>query len=150
MARIKNAITKYEFQPITEKAEAEEWYELAKWIQTVEDSSEDVIDEAGYYDGDGTAEENVNARKTKYTFSGFYDDEDKAMKYMRKIENETGDKRKVNFRVTDTDGTTSTGKATVTNIITRGGEAIEYPTFSCTISRDEKPEIKPKEGTESL
>lgn len=146
MARIKNALTKYEIQPITEKADSEEWLELAKYITTVEDSSEDTVEEAGYYDGDGTPEENITNRKTKYTFTGTYDDEDKAMKYIRSIENETGDKRKVNLRVTDPSGQVATGKATISNIVTRGGEAVDYPNFSCVISRDVKPEVTPGDG----
>lgn len=142
MARIKNAITKYEFQPLAD-GETDTWYELAKWITTVDDGSEDTVEETGYYDGDGTPEENVTARKNRYEFSGTYDDEDAAMKYLRSIEHEVGDARKVNLRVTDTDGSTQTGKATITNIITRGGEAVDYPNFSCTISRDVTPTIAP-------
>lgn len=139
MARIKNAITKYEVAPIPADSGEAAYVELAKWITEVNNASEDQTDESAYYDGDGTIEETITGIKEKYEFVGTYDAEDAGMKFIHDLKDKDGDDRKVMFRVTDPDGATETGKATVSNIMTRGGVASEFPVFNCTITRSEKP-----------
>lgn len=146
MARIKNALTKFEIAPIESSGEAGAYMRLGKWIPTITDDTDEEIEEEGYYDGDGTPEDVVNGVKEKYTFEGTFDKEDAAQAYVKSIRYKDGDGRKVFLKVTDPDGATEEGKATITNIKIRGGEATEYPVFGCTISRIEKPKFTPAIG----
>lgn len=144
MAREKNALTEYY---VGELGEEDADLRLAKWISTVTDDSDEEIEEEGYYSGDGTPENDViNIQKT-YTFEGFYDDNDEAMKFIADLEFETGEGRKIMFKQVRTNGDELVGPATVTDIVVTGGEATEYATFSCAISWDEKPEITRGDGT---
>ena len=144
MARVKNAITKYEVAPLPTDGVTEPAYvELAKWLTEVNNASEDQVEESAYYDGDGTIEETITGIKEKYEFVGTYDPEDAGMKFIADLKDKDGDARKVMLRVTDPDGATETGLATVSNIIARGGVASDFPAFNCTITRSEKAEKAP-------
>ena len=147
MARQKNALTEYYVGAIPSDGTAEpEYFRLAKWISTVTDDSEEETESIGYYDGDGTPETDVISVAKTYTFEGFYDDEDPAMSFIKSLEFETGEGRKIMFKQVRTNGDTLEGRATVTDIAVTGGEATEYAAFNCTIAWDRKPNITPGDG----
>lgn len=137
MSREKNALTKYFVGTL---AEEDATLRLAKWISSVEDDSDEEVEDEAFYDGDGTLEEGVIGVKKKYTFEGMYDDDDEAMNFISGLEFETGEGRKIWFKQERTNGDVFQGPATVTEIKVTGGEASEYATFSCSIAWDKKPE----------
>lgn len=142
MARKKNALTKHFVAPIpTDGITEPEYMRLAKYISSVEDEPDEDVEDIGFYDGDGTPESDVMTVKKTYTFEGFYDDEDEAMKFIAGLEFETGEGRKIMYKQERSNGDVYEGRATVTDIVPTGGEATEYATFGCAISWDAKPEI---------
>lgn len=142
MARKKNALTEYYVGEWTTPA-SEAAMRLAKWISSVTDDSDESTEEQGFYDGDGTPESDVVSVKKSYSFEGMYDESDPAMRFIAGLEFETGEGRKIAFKQVRTDGSTLTGRGTVTEIKVTGGEATEYATFGCSISWDTKPKITP-------
>lgn len=138
MARAKNALTKY-FVGDLEGEEADK--RLARWISSVEDDSDEEVEDEAYYDGDGTPEDDVISVKKTYAFEGLYDDSDEGMKFIADLEFETGENRKIWFKQERTNGDVLEGPATVKEIKVTGGEASEYAAFECSISWDKKPEI---------
>lgn len=144
MARKKNALTEYYVGELGDGGLEVDYLRLAKWISTVEDDSDEEIEEEGYYDGDGTPEEDVVYVKKKYAFEGMYDEADPAMQFIAEKELETGEGRKIMFKQVRTDGRTLEGPATLTEVKVTGGEATEYAAFECSISWDKKPEITPE------
>lgn len=148
MARIKNALTKYFIAEMpTDEITEPDYKRLARWISTVEDDSDEEVDDTGYYDGDGTPESDVMSVKKTYSFEGTFDAEDPAHQLIQKLEFETGEGRKIMFKQERTDGTVLEGPATVTEPKVTGGEATEYPALSCSISWNKKPEITKADGT---
>lgn len=144
MAREKNAKTKYFVGAIPTDGQSQPTYfRLGKWISSVTDDSEEETEDTGFYDGDGTTETDVRSVKKIYTFEGFYDDDDPAMKFIASLEFETGEGRKIMFKQERSNGDVLEGPATVTEIKVTGGEATEYETFSCSIAWDRKPTITP-------
>lgn len=142
MARKKNALTEYYVGDLTTSA-GDAKLRLAKWISSVSDDSDESTEETAFYDGDGTPESDVVSVKKSYSFEGMYDEADPAMKFIAGLELETGEARKIAFKQVRTDGSTLTGRATVTEIKVTGGEASEYATFSCVIGWDSKPTVTP-------
>lgn len=142
MARQKNALTEYHVGAIPADGSTEpEYHRLAKWVSNVTDDSEEETDSTGFYDGDGTPEDDVISVKKTYTFEGMYDEEDPAMQFIASLELETGEARKIMFKQVRTNGEVLEGRATVKEPKVTGGEATEYATFSCAISWDKKPEV---------
>lgn len=141
MARKKNALTEYYVAPIPEDGTEPEYMRLAKWISTVNDESDEEVEDTAYYDGDGTAESDVISIKEGYAFEGTYDAEDPAMKFIAGLKRKSGQGRKVMFRKIESNGDTLEERATVTDIIASGGDANAYETFSCTITWDKTPEV---------
>lgn len=144
MTRLKNALTGYFVAPITETNEPK-YLELAKFIQTVTDNSEETAETIGYYDGDGTPETDVMTLSEKYTFEGFYDDSDPAMKFIRGLRRQFGEGRQIMFKKVESFGQTVEGVATVLEIKFSGGEATEYPAFSCSIAFKGTPKVTPEQ-----
>lgn len=143
MARQKNALTGYFVAELTEAPGEADYKELAKWISSVTDDTDEGTEEQAWYDGDGTPETDVVSVAEKYTFEGLYDDTDPAMKFIASLKRKTGEGRKIMFKKVESNGETAEGVATVTNIIASGGEAADYATFGCTIGFDKKPEVTP-------
>lgn len=141
MAKKKNALTQHYIAPMPENGQEPEYMRIAKWISNVEPSAEEETEETAYYDGDGTPESEVISVRMTWSFEGFYDDEDPAHKFIRSLEFETGEGRKVMYKQVRQDGTVLEGPATVTEPITTGGEASAYEQFSFTIAWDRKPDI---------
>lgn len=143
MVRYKNAITGYfvgEWDAATSTADTTT-LELAQWITTVTDDSNENTEENGFYDGDGTPETDVISVQKIYSFEGFYDASNPAMKLIAEKELLSGEGRKVAFKQIRTDGSVLFGRATVTAIIVTGGEATEFATFSCSIGWDTTPTV---------
>ena len=141
MARKKNALTEHYIAPMPENGEEPDYLRIARWISNVEPSAEEETEETAYYDGDGTPETDVISVRMTWSFEGMYDDEDPAHKFIRSLEFETGEGRKVMYKQVRQDGTVLEGPATVTEPITTGGEASAYEQFSFTIAWDRKPDI---------
>jgi hypothetical protein len=143
MARLKNAERKHYVQAYTpgESDPGDEWLELAKYISTIgDDTNEDTEDEA-FYDGDGTPETTVTSVAEAYTPEGYYDPEDPAQELIAGLKRKTGDGRKIWHRVVRSDGKKEwVGRATVSAIVAGAGDASAYETFSCNIRFDRIPE----------
>lgn len=136
--RKKNANVKYEIAKI---GEDEEFVWLAKYIQDITPSANDETEDTGFYDGDGTLVTEVIGSKYAYEVSGYRDINDEAQNLIAGLRHEIGDARKIILKVTKLNGEIETGEATVSNIVDEGGPATEFAPFSCTISRNSKPEI---------
>lgn len=143
MARLKNALRVHEigvFNPATPTAEPKEWLKLAKYIETVNDESDEDTDDTGYYDGDGTPEETVLSVVGGFSFEGLYDAEDKAQALIASMKYQSGDARRVWFRVTSANKKKSwTEVANVSEIKAGDGDATEYEAFECTIKWIRQP-----------
>ena len=146
MARKKNALTEHYIAPMPENGQEPDYLRIARWISNVEPSAEEETEETAYYDGDGTPETDVISVRMTWSFEGMYDDEDPAHKFIRSLEFETGEGRKVMYKQVRQDGTVLEGPATVTEPITTGGEASAYEQFSFTIAWDRKPDITTGNG----
>jgi len=96
--------------------------------------------------GDGTPETDVISVKTSWAIEGMYDEGDPAHQFLRTLEFETGEGRKVMYKQVRQDGTVLEGKATVTELVVTGGEASAFEQLSFTIAWDRKPEITPDDS----
>lgn len=143
MARKKNALTGYFVAKIVDGVGTADYLELAKWVSSVTDDSDETTEDEAFYDGDGTPTTDVVSISERYSFEGFYDDADPAMKMIAGMKRMTGEGRKLMFRKVDADGATSEGLATATDIVVSGGEASEYATFGVTIAWDKTPVVTP-------
>lgn len=143
MARLKNALRVHEigiFNPATPTVEPTGWLKLAKYIETVNDESDEDTDDTGFYDGDGTPEETVLSVVGGFSFEGIYDAEDKAQALIASMKYKVGDARRIWFRVTSADKKkTWTEVANVSEIKAGDGDATEYETFECTIKWIRQP-----------
>lgn len=138
--RKKNALTKYFIAPSGTTVESTSgWLRLGKWIENVTDNSEDTVEPIAYYDGDGSLSDDVSGVAIKFRFEGTYDQANEAMAYLDNIKNKIGVDRKLAFKIEDPDGSTLSGPATASEIVTRGGAANEFRTFGATIGFDEIP-----------
>lgn len=139
MARSKNAlrghfIAPFNPQQATTKPAKENYKELAKWIETVDDAADEQVEETAFYDGDGTAETDVIGVKGGHEFSGMYDPEDDAQKMISAMRFKVGAERKVWYKEVSADGKKQwEGVATVTEIVAGSGEASDYEEFKCKI-----------------
>lgn len=145
MARYKNALRGHFIAPVTDpKVEPEKstYLELAKWIEDIEDDTDEATTSVAYYDGDGTEETTVTSVKGSYTFKGTYDKEDQAMKHIAGLKYKLGNERLVWHKIVDADGKNqAVGIATVSDIKAGSGAAAEYEEFSCKISYNSLPKI---------
>lgn len=143
MARQKNALRGHFIAPVTDpKTEpAKEAYkELAKWIENVDDDTDEATTSVAYYDGDGTEETTVTSVKGSYTFKGTYDNEDEAMALVAGLKYKLGNDRLVWHKVVDSDGKNQhVGIATVSGIKSGSGAAANYEEFACKISYNSLP-----------
>jgi len=141
--RKKNALREHYIAPYTETTPTETTYlRLAKWITSISDSSDEEVDDVGYYDGDGTAETEVMAIKGAYDFEGTFDPTDPAQKLIAGMKYKIGQDRKCWHKIVSADGTeTLEGVATVTDIVAGSGEATENEEFSCTITYNQIPTV---------
>lgn len=141
--RMKNALRGHFVQDVVkgqnEPVEAN-WLELAKWISTVSDDTNEETEESAYYDGDGTKQSTVVSVQGAYTFEGSYDREDKAQELIASKKYKTGDDRLVWHKVVDAGGKKQwIGKATASEIVAGGGEASGYEEFKAKLTYNEVP-----------
>ncbi|HEN3143854.1 TPA: phage tail protein [Streptococcus agalactiae] len=143
MARLKNAKRIHEiaaFDPLKGDTEPTEWLRLAKYIETIDDETDEDTDDTGYYDGDGTPEETVLSVVGGYSFEGLYDAEDPAQALIAGMKYKTGDARRVWHRVTSADGKKRyTQIANASEIKAGAGDATEYEQFACTLKWIKEP-----------
>lgn len=143
MVRNKNALRGHFIAPVTDKKTEPDkpaYLELAKWIEDVDDDTEETTTSIAYYDGDGTEETTVTGVKGSYTFKGTYDSEDPAMKYVADLKYKRNDDRLVWHKVVDSDGKNQhVGIATVSGIKAGSGAAANYEEFACKISYNSLP-----------
>lgn len=143
MARLKNALRVHEigvFDPTKPTTEPTAWLKLAKYIETVNDESDEDTDDTGYYDGDGTPEETVLSVVGGFSFEGLYDAENPAQALIASMKYKIGDDRRVWFRVTSADKKKKwTQVANVSEIKAGDGDATEYEAFKCTIKWIKQP-----------
>lgn len=143
MVRNKNALRGHFIAPVTDKKtepDKSAYLELARWIEDVDDDTEETTTSIAYYDGDGTEETTVTGVKGSYTFKGTYDSEDPAMKYVADLKYKRNDDRLVWHKVVDSDGKNQhVGIATVSGIKAGSGAAANYEEFACKISYNSLP-----------
>jgi len=143
MARQKNALRGHFIAPVTDpKTEPDKaaYKELAKWIEDVDDDTDETTTSVAYYDGDGTEETTVTSVKGSYTFKGTYDKEDEAMALVAGLKYKLGNDRLVWHKVVDSDGKNQhVGIATVSGIKAGSGAAANYEEFACKISYNSLP-----------
>lgn len=143
MARQKNALRGHFIAPVTDpKTEPDKaaYKELAKWIEDVDDDTDEATTSVAYYDGDGTEETTVTSVKGSYTFKGTYDNEDEAMALVAGLKYKLGNDRLVWHKVVDSDGKNQhVGIATVSGIKAGSGAAANYEEFACKISYNSLP-----------
>ncbi len=139
--RTKNAITEHWIAPMPTGETEPEWLRLSKWISSVGDDPEEETEDQAFYDGDGTPETDVVSVKKSHPVEGMYSDSDPAHKLIRSLEFETGVGRKIMYKQVRANGDELIGPATITDIVTTGGEASEYAPLTCTITWNRKPEI---------
>lgn len=146
MARSKNALRGHFVQAYVPGVETpgEEWLEVGKYIETIEADNNEETEEMGFYDGDGTPEQDVVSVAVGYSLSGFYDPEDAAQQLIADLEFATGEGRKIWHKRVNAQKTKEwTGKATVSEIVVGGGDATAYEAFEANIRWDRKPEMTP-------
>lgn len=143
MARQKNALRGHFIAPVTDpKTEPDKaaYKELAKWVEDVDDDTDEATTSVAYYDGDGTEETTVTSVKGSYTFKGTYDNEDEAMALVAGLKYKLGNDRLVWHKVVDSDGKNQhVGIATVSGIKAGSGAAANYEEFACKISYNSLP-----------
>lgn len=124
--------------------EPTDYLELAKWISTIDDDTDEETDDAGYYDGDGNKKTEVTSVSEAWTFEGTYDKEDPAQQLIVAKKRKIGDGRKLWHKIVESDGKKQwIGVATATEIKGGGGDATDYEEFRCKLTYD----AVPKEST---
>lgn len=143
--------TKYEIAKVgkDEDIELAEWMRILRGVISVENDPEEEIESQPYYHTMGVPLDYAVSRKDTYSFEGHYDDNDEALNYIRSIERKLGEGRIVFFRVTRPTGQVLKGEATVTEIVTTGGESGEYEPFEFTITFNGYPEDSFEEDEDS-
>ena len=142
MAREKNALRGHFIQAYVPGTETptEVWLELAKYISTISDDTQEETEDQAFYDGDGTPETSVISVAGAYSVEGQYDPTDEAQQLIADMKYKLGDGRKIHHKVVSSDGLKQwVGRATVTAIVAGAGDASAYEDFSCNIRFDSIP-----------
>lgn len=142
MTRQKNALRGHFIQayvPGVEKP-TEVWLELAKYISSISDDTQEETEDTAFYDGDGTPETSVISVAGAYSVEGQYDSTDEAQEMIADLKYKIGEGRKIYHKIVSADGTKRwVARATVTAIVAGSGDASAYETFSCNIRFDTMP-----------
>lgn len=144
--RKKNALTQHLIAQIPEGETEPEYMRLAKWIHTFDPSNEEESEDQAFYDGDGTPETEIISVKLTYAFEGFYLEGDPAHDYLRSIETKAGEARKVMYKQIRQNGDILEGPATITDLVTSGGEASGFEPLQGTIKWNKEPTITKASG----
>ncbi|MGH0741938.1 phage tail tube protein [Bacillus paranthracis] len=142
MAFLLNHLYKFEIDMGTEASP--KYVAIAKGITSVDPDNNEESEENYYYDGGGSASRDVTGFMMSYGFEGHRDYADEAQNFIMKKINQTGEARKVKFRVTEPDGGTFEGRATISDIKAPGGDANSKGEIEFTISYDGVPTYKPQ------
>ena len=142
--RNKNALRQHFIAPLTGAGTTPpanaSFLPLAKFIETITDSTDEETDTTGFYDGDGSPEMTVINIAVAFDFEGFYDPTDPAQLLIANMKLLTGEARRVWHRVISADGRREwVGPATVSAIVAGSGAATEDEAFSCTITYNRRP-----------
>lgn len=148
MIRKKNALTEHHIAPLPKDDAKPEYMRLSKWIHTFEPSNEEESEDQAFYDGDGTLETEIISVKLTYAFEGFYLEGDPAHDYLREIETKSGEARKVMYKQVRQNGDVLEAPATITDLVTTGGEASGFEPLQGTIKWNREPEITKADGVE--
>lgn len=144
MARKKNALRKHELAPYTEGEDTpptEGWVELARYITSISDDSEEKTDDGADYAGDGTEQDILTGRTEKWKYEGTYDPEDPAQQLIKSMKRKTSDDERLLWhRITESDGKVIVGVARVLDIVAGGGDATDYEDFTGTINFIKTPD----------
>ncbi|WP_062052350.1 phage tail tube protein [Bacillus sp. JCM 19034] len=141
-AKTKKRITRHFVQAYEpgQKEPGNEWLELAKYISSIGDDTQEETENTAFYDGDGTPETDVTSVAGAYTPEGFYDPDDPAQALIASLKYKTGEGRKIWHKVVSANGKKEwVGRATVSSIVAGAGDASAYETFSCNIRFDTIP-----------
>lgn len=145
MAKFKNALRQHLIAPVdpetadTQPAE-EAYLPLERFISNIEANNTSETEDVAYYHGDGTPETNVISVAKGYNVTGLRYYGDPAQDLIASLEGKVGSATKIWHRIIRADGEKQyDGKATVTEIVTDGGEASADEAFSCTITYDQFP-----------
>ena len=115
---------------------------LETYISNIEPNNTTNTEEVAYYHGDGTQEVDVLSISKGYTVTGLRYYGDEAQELIASKEGKTGEGAKIWHKIIRADGTKEfTGVATLSDIVTDGGEANAYEQFGCGITFDEFPEV---------
>lgn len=143
MTRSKNALRGHFVQayvPGVDTPVEDDWLELAKYISSISDDTQEETEDTAFYDGDGTPETSVISVAGAYSVEGQYDPTDEAQELIADMKYKTGDGRKVYHKVVAANGSKEwVGRATVTGIVAGSGDASAYEEFSCNIRFDSIP-----------
>lgn len=141
MAYLLNHLYKFEIDMGTE--EAPKWVSIAKGIKSVDPDNNEESEENYYYDGGGSAERDVTGFMMSYGFEGHRDYEDEAQNFIMSKVYQTGEARKIPFRVTEPDGGVFEGRSTLSDIKSPGGDANAKGDIEFTLAFDGVPKYTP-------
>lgn len=140
--RHKNAARKHLVAPYkNQETKPTEFFPVETYITNIEAANTEETEAVAYYHGDGTPETEVLSLAKGYNVTGerFYGDP--AQDLIADMEGELGAGRKLWHKIIRADKKVEfTGVATVSEIVTDGGEAGANEAFGCTITFDEYPE----------
>ena len=142
LKRVQNYVTRYFIADASlEKTALDSaWKELAEGITTIEEESDEESETFEYYSHRGSKEEVVGSVAKKYSVEGHRMFGDEAQDMIANMEWETGAKRNVWLRVVDANKNAYVGKATVSEVVVRGGDANGYAPIKFGVSFNGKPE----------
>lgn len=128
---------------ITPGAAAPTWAYLGGGIQTINESSNETVDQTAYYDGGGQASSDITGAQTIYAYSGHRKYGDAAQDFIESLKYVYGEARKTDFKHIAPDGAIIEGRVTLANIVTTGGDANSKGTFSVEAQFNGAPTYTP-------
>lgn len=118
----------------TPEAEEPSWARLGQGVATMDFNDSDTTEDAAYYDGDGLSDTVVTGGSAGYSASGDRCYGNAAQDYIAGLRFERGQKRVTDFKHIEPDGGAITGKVTITNIVSGGGDANDKGAFGCDLT----------------
>lgn len=123
----------------TPNADEPTWAWLAPGITNVTPSTNDVLSEDNYMDGEGFGETEVTGVKPSWALNGHRKIGDPAQDFIESIMLEKGDKRRSDVKWEKADGRVLIWPVTVVNPVVSGGDAQAKETFSAELRANGKP-----------
>lgn len=141
MAEFKMNFENEYFIDTTPEAEQPTWTKLAPGIMNVTPSTNDVLSEDVYMDGEGFGETDVTGLKPSFAISGHRKIGDVAQDFVVARAYEKGEKRRTKFKWVGTDERTLVFDITIVNPVVSGGDASAKETFSCEFRGNGAPTV---------